>query len=264
MPSRSKHFALAAVLSTTAAIWLASSHSEPIPHPIQQQIEDEMVLVEGGSFEMGSNDETAAKSEQPARQVTVDSFYIAKYEVTQGLFESVMGASLSYFKDPDVPVNNISWQQANFFVDKLNELTGANYRLPTEAEWEFAARGGNESKGYTFSGSNNIDEVAWYAGNAGNRARPVGQKQPNELGLYDMTGNVGEFVIDAFDAGYYRYAPSNNPNNAQDTDIGLAHKSVRGGSFAYDANESENFRRDFASQSILMSDMGLRLVRDAN
>ncbi|MGF1681641.1 formylglycine-generating enzyme family protein [Photobacterium minamisatsumaniensis] len=221
-----------------------------------------MVLVEGGSFVMGSNSANAKKSETPARAVSVNSFYMSKFEVTQSLFESVMGSSLSYFKAPDVPVNNISWQQANFFITKLNELTGVNYRLPTEAEWEFAAQGGNLSQGYTYSGSNNIDDVAWYAGNSNNQAQPVGQKQPNELGLYDMTGNVGEFVIDAFDDGFYRYGPASNPNNAHDTDIGLAHKSVRGGSFSYDANESENYRRDFASQSILMSDMGLRLVRD--
>ena len=97
-----------------------------------------------------------------------------------------------------MPVNNLSWQQANLFVARLNELTGGHYRLPTEAEWEYAAKGGKLSRGYRYSGSDQIDEVAWYSGNANNRAYPVGLKKPNELGLYDMTGNVGEFVADAY------------------------------------------------------------------
>lgn len=231
-------------------------------HPIAQRINQDMVLVEGGSFSMGSDANSAKKAETPAREVTVNSFYISKFEVTQEIFESVMGSSMSYFPNPQVPVNNLSWQQAVYFVDQLNELTGENYRLPTEAEWEFAAKGGNKSEGYIYSGSNNLDDVAWYSKNSKNSAHPVGLKQPNELGLYDMTGNVGEFVIDAFDDTYYRYAPSDNPNNAKHSDIGLSHKSVRGGSFAYDSDESESYRRDFASQSITMSDMGLRLVKD--
>ncbi|MGF1751078.1 formylglycine-generating enzyme family protein [Vibrio cionasavignyae] len=231
-------------------------------HPIAKLINDDLVLVEGGSFVMGSDGDTASKAEQPSREVTVDSFYISKFEVTQSLFESVMGSSMSYFSGADIPVNNLSWQQANYFIERLNELTGESYRLPTEAEWEFAARGGNNSKGYTYSGSNNIDDVAWYASNSNNQAHPVGLKAPNELGLFDMTGNVGEFVIDAFDDTYYRYGPTDNPNNAHDSSIKLAHKSLRGGSFSYAEHDSENYRRDFASQSIIMSDIGLRLAKD--
>ncbi|PMK01156.1 SUMF1/EgtB/PvdO family nonheme iron enzyme [Vibrio sp. 10N.261.55.A7] len=247
---------------TIAITALISGCATAPSHPLAEKIDADMVLVEGGHFLMGSNDESASKAEQPAREVTVDSFYISRFEVTQEIFESVMGSSLSYFKDPQVPVNNLSWQQANYFIGELNKLTGENYRLPTEAEWEFAAKGGNESQGFTYSGSNNIDDIAWYAGNAKNSAHPVGLKQPNELGLYDMTGNVGEFVIDAFDDTYYRFGPTDNPVNAKHSDINLSHKSVRGGSFAYDTDESESFRRDFASQSIIMSDMGLRLVKD--
>jgi len=231
-------------------------------HPVALQIDQDMVLVDGGTFSMGSNSDAATKAERPARDVTVDSFYISKFEVTQEVFESVMGSSLSYFQNPQVPVNNLSWQQAIYFVEQLNLLTGEAYRLPTEAEWEFAEKGGNQSKGYTYSGSNDIQDVAWYSKNSKNRAHPVGLKQPNELGLYDMTGNVGEFVIDAFDDTFYRFGPSDNPNNAQHSDSNLSHKSVRGGSFAYDDDESESYRRDFASQSITMSDMGLRLVKD--
>ncbi|MFY2507164.1 formylglycine-generating enzyme family protein [Vibrio pectenicida] len=233
-------------------------------HTIALNIEQNMVMVEGDTYIMGSNSDLAKKAEKPARKVTVNTFYISKFEVTQALFESVMGSSLSYFQGANIPVNNLSWQQANYFIDKLNQLTGKNYRLPTEAEWEFAAKGGIKSLGFTYSGSNNIDDVAWYATNSNNQAHPVGQKQPNELGLYDMTGNVGEFVIDAYDDTFYRFGPTKNPNNAKQEKAGLAHKSVRGGSFAYDADESENFRRDFASQSIIMSDMGLRLAKDAD
>lgn len=231
-------------------------------HPIALNIDLDMVKVEGGSYIRGSDSKSANKAEKPARKVEIDSFYISKFEVTQELFESVMGSSLSYFHGPNMPVNNLSWQQANYFIQRLNKLTGENYRLPTEAEWEFAAKGGNKSLGYTYSGSNSIGDVAWYANNSNNQAHPVGQKQPNELGLYDMTGNVGEFVIDAYDDTFYRFGPTTNPNNAKEEKAGLAHKVVRGGSFAYDADESENFRRDFASQSIIMSDMGLRLAKD--
>lgn len=233
------------------------------PHPIALQINQDMVLVEGGQFEMGSNLPQASKAETPARLVSVDSFQISRFEVTQEIFESVMGSSNSFFSGADVPVNNLSWQQANYFIERLNALTGENYRLPTEAEWEFAAIGGTKSSSYTYSGSENIDSVAWYHGNSNNQAHPVGLKKPNELGLYDMTGNVGEFVIDAYDDTYYRYGETDNPANVIESDVGLAHKSVRGGSFAYSANESENYRRDFASQSIIMSDIGLRLAKDA-
>ena len=245
-------------LSTTLMGCMSTS-----PHPISQKIDQDMVRVEGGEFLMGSDSNQANKAEKPVHLVSINNFSISKFEVTQELFESVMGSSLSYFQSPDIPVNNLSWQQANFFIEKLNEMTGETYRLPTEAEWEYAARGGKLSQGYIYSGSNNIDDVAWYSKNAKNQAHPVGMKQPNELGLYDMTGNVGEFVSDAYDDNFYRYSPQDNPTNAREEASGLAHKSVRGSSFSYDADESENYRRDFASQSIIMSDMGLRLVKDA-
>ncbi|WP_102564746.1 SUMF1/EgtB/PvdO family nonheme iron enzyme [Vibrio sp. 10N.286.49.B3] len=254
-------FSKAAIISLIFSITGCASLA---PHPIAMSIEKDMVLIQGGAFDMGSNSDDAHRSETPAREVTVDGFYLSKFEVTQELFESVMGPSYSYFPDPNIPVNNLSWQQANYFIKKLNELTNEQYRLPTEAEWEFAAQGGTLSQHYAYSGSNNIDDVAWYASNSSNQAHPVGLKQPNELGLFDMTGNVGEFVSDAFDDSFYRYAPNHNPSNSQHSDIGLMHKSVRGGNFAYDASDSKNYRRDFASQSITMSDMGLRLARNVN
>jgi formylglycine-generating enzyme required for sulfatase activity len=241
-------------------------------------IMESMVHVEGGHFEMGSNNESASLAEQPRHSVTVNSFYIDKYEVTQKLFETVMGSSNSYFPGDDFPVNNLSWQQANYFIEQLNKQTGKNFRLPTEAEWEYAAQGGNKTKNHIYSGSDNIADVAWYADNANNKAHPVGMKRSNELGLYDMTGNVGEFVIDAYEESYYSHfaddrepnqTPStnnhstNNPANIINSKHPLAYKSVRGGSYSYAANESENYRRDSASQTAIMADMGLRLVLDA-
>ncbi len=230
---------------------------------IAQTIAKNMVLVKGGQFSMGSDSPSAKNHEKPAHTVIVGNFYLSKFEMTQELFESVTGYSQSYFPDPKAPVNNISWKQVNLFIKKLNEITGEHYRLPTEAEWEFAAKGGVKSNQYTYSGSNNIDEVAWYASNANNKAHPVGLKHPNELGLYDMTGNVGEYVIDAFDENYYSHSPKENPVNAKDEKATLAQKAVRGGSYSFGANESENFRRDSVSQSVIMADLGFRLAKDA-
>ncbi len=253
-----------ALISVASLPLLLSSCASTQPSPIAQQINQDMVLVQGGKFTMGSDSDAAKTYERPAHKVQINSFYLSKFEVTQELYESIVGSSISYFPDPNAPVNNISWRQANIFIEKLNEITGENYRLPTEAEWEFAAQGGAKSRGFTYAGSDNIDDVAWYVKNSNNRAHPVGQKKPNELGLYDMTGNVGEFVIDAFEEEYYSTSPSDNPVNSKDEDATLAQKSVRGGSFAYDTDESENYRRDYASQAVIMADMGLRLAKDAN
>jgi formylglycine-generating enzyme required for sulfatase activity len=248
-------------------------------NPLLASIMDNMVHVEGGDFKMGSNNESASLAEQPRHSITVNSFYIDKYEVTQKLFETVMGSSNSYFPGDDFPVNNLSWQQANYFIEQLNKQTGKNFRLPTETEWEYAAQGGNKTQNHVYSGSDNIADVAWYADNANNKAHPVGMKQPNELGLYDMTGNVGEFVIDAYEENYYsrltdnrepnqtlsvNNPSTNNPANIIDSKHPLAYKSVRGGSYSYAANESENYRRDSASQTAIMADMGLRLVLPIN
>lgn len=152
-----------------------------------------MMPVQGGTFTMGATDEQsdAQSNEKPAHEVTLSSFYMGETEVTQELWLAVMGTNPSSFTgDLLRPVERVSWNDCQAFITQLNALTGQQFRLPTEAEWEFAARGGNLSHGFQYSGNNDIDMVAWYYGNSGNQTHPVASKQANELGLYDMSGNT--------------------------------------------------------------------------
>ena len=172
----------------------------------------EMVRVEGGTFRMGATSEQGSDAygdEKPVHSVTLSSYYIGKTEVTQSLWQAVMGSNPSNYKGSDLPVECVSWNDCQEFIQKLNRLTGRNFRLPTEAEWEFACRGGNNSRGYKYSGSNDIDNVAWYWDNSGEKTHPVGTKAPNELGIYDMSGNVWEWCADWY--GDYSSGAQTNP-----------------------------------------------------
>ncbi|MCR4965733.1 MAG: formylglycine-generating enzyme family protein [Bacteroidales bacterium] len=174
----------------------------------------EMVYVRGGDFWMGCTGEQRADcslNETPAHLVHQDDFLIAKYEVTQELWIAVMGGkNPSKVIGDSLPVTRITWYAAREFIQKLNKMTGKKFRLPTEAEWEYAARGGAESQGYMFSGSDNLNEVAWYRKNSGRKPQPVGTKKPNELGIYDMSGNVYEWCYDGFE--YYDLSLNNTYN----------------------------------------------------
>ena len=144
-----------------------------------------MIPVEGGTFTMGATSEMTEPFywEEPTHQVTLSSYYIGETEVTQALWKAVMGSNPSEFKGDDLPVEYVSWDDCQTFISKLSALTGKNFRLPTEAEWEFAARGGNQSRHTQYSGSSRIDDVAWYEDNSGGKTHPVKTKQPNELGI---------------------------------------------------------------------------------
>ncbi len=172
-----------------------------------------MIGVEGGSFKMGGTSEQGSDvegDEKPVHTVTLSTFQIGKYEVPQKLWVAVMGSNPSYRQGDDLPVEKVSWNDVQEFLRKLNQMTGRNYRLPTEAEWEYAARGGNKSQGYKYSGSNNIDDVAWHTSNShANGTTKVGSFAPNELGIYDMSGNVWEWCQDWY--GGYSEGNQSNP-----------------------------------------------------
>lgn len=154
-----------------------------------------MIAVKGGTFQMGSDD--GFEWEKPVHQVTLSDYYIGETEVTQELWSAVMGSNPSYCTgDMQLPVEQVSWNDCQAFISKLNELTGEAFRLPTEAQWEYAARGGNQAQGRLYSGSDAIDDVAWYKSNSSSTTNPVKTKAPNELGIYDMSGNVYEWCSD--------------------------------------------------------------------
>jgi formylglycine-generating enzyme len=212
----------------------------------KKQFEPEMIVVRSGTFSREYTYIALVKRKEKTgflrpfsktvreyvpktgiQTVNINSFSIGKYPVTQALWQAVMGNNPSHFEGHNLPVENVNWNDCQAFIEKLNEKTGKKYRLPTEAEWEFAARGGNQSNSYTYSGSNNIDEVAWYDANSDNKTHPVGTKKANELGIHDMSGNVWEWCQDGY-AAYQSTAAVTNP-------IGTgASRVYRGGSWNWD------------------------------
>ena len=229
----------------------------------------------GATREQGSE---AESDEKPAHSVTVGNFFIGKYEVTQGLWYDVMGTKPSYFQGSktafgsqwrDLPVEQVSWDDCQDFLRKLNARRGEmdlgeyrnwTFRLPAEAEWEFAARGGNISKGYKYSGSNNIGDVDWYYGNSSvngsQQTHPVGRKRPNELGLYDMSGNVWEWCQDWYDEGYYSKSPQGSPCNT----ASASYRVNRGGGWDGSARNCRVAYRNSDTPGDGLLYLGLRLV----
>lgn len=215
----------------------------------------DMIFVKGGTFQMGSNENY---NERPIHSVTVDDFYIGKYEVTQKEWKEIMGNNPSNFKGDNLPVEQVSWNDVQEFIRKLNQKTGGNYRLPTEAEWEYAARGGASSRGYKYSGSDDIDDVAWYRSNSGDKTHPTGTKQPNELGIYDMSGNVWEWCSDWYDKNYYSNSPSHNPKGASSG----SYLVPRGGGWGSYASVSRMAYRGNANPTDRTRYLGFRLVKE--
>lgn len=222
----------------------------------------EMVHVQGGEFMMGCTDKHSECSvnEAPAHPVKLNGFYISKYEVTQGLWQAVMGSkNPSKVVGDSLPVTRVSWYDAQTFIGKLNQLTGKKYRLPTEAEWEYAARGGQLSHNYRFSGSNEVDEVAWCKDNSDGTPQVVGTKKPNELGICDMSGNVYEWCKD----GYDRYEPNYyetmvNPQGYEMSD----YKVYRGGGVTSYWDVCRVSARSQSVPNAVFNYVGFRLAMD--
>ena len=232
-------------------------NSDHISIPVKDGISIDMVRVEAGTFTMGATPEMEDPwdDEKPAHQVTLtNDYYIGKYEVTQALWKAVMGKKPSKFKGDNLPVEQVSWNDCQEFISKLNRITGKTFRLPTEAEWEYAARGGKKSRGNQYSGSNNLSDVAWYLDNSGEKTHAVGTKQPNELGIYDMSGNVYEWCQDW--KGSYSSSSQVNPTGANSGST----RVFRGGSRSSFARGCRSSCRDIYTPAYIYDYIGLRLV----
>ncbi len=229
--------------------------------PSGSSVSFKMVQVKGGTFMMGADDSdsNARDAEKPRHQVTLSDYRIGELEVTEGLWKAVMGTNPSKnVKGDDYPVENVTWEQCNEFITKLNKMTGQTFRLPTEAEWEYAARGGSKSKGYIYAGGDTADDVAWNPGNSDGAKHPVRQKTANELGLYDMSGNVLEWVYDT--KGDYPSTAVTDPTGPGTVTDASRHIQ-RGGSWYYNVSFCRSTARVFAPATSGYNDCGLRLVK---
>jgi formylglycine-generating enzyme required for sulfatase activity len=248
---------------------LSRSIVEQIDYPA---VNIDMALVEGGTFTMGCTEEQGDKcddDEKPAHNVTLSDFYIGRYEVTQRQWWKVMGynpSSRGFRGNLSLPVHNVTWKEAQTFIKKLNRATGKKYRLPTEAEWEYAARGGKISKGYRYSGGDDINNVAWFGYNGGNTIHPVGTKQPNELGIYDMSGNVWEWVSDRITWSNDKYGAydSASQTNPAGTPSGSLRVKRGGGWFNDEAQYLRVANRAGLKPGDWDIDQGFRLARDTD
>ena len=273
-------FTQALALAAFGVAFTACNKPQPTPEPEPEPTPDPqdgsrktftvngvsfvMIQVEGGTFQMGNDKD----SDAPLHKVTLSNYYMAETEVTQELYQAVMGSNPSYFKAEGYPADNVTWDMWQAFITKLNELTGATFKVPTEAQWEYAARGGKLDAGYTYAGSNTIDEVACYAGNSEltqgfgpdglmSSSRKVKSYKPNQLGLYDMTGNLTEFCADWYDKSYYTVSPEQDPTGPESG----AGRVTRGGSWFLVGSYSYNtFRDQYKNLDTPSLHLGLRLA----
>jgi len=225
-----------------------------------ESINRNMVSISDGTFQMGCTpgDTECFPDESPRHSVTLTSFEIGKYEVTQGQWEEVMGSNPSYFDTcgDNCPVEKVSWNDAQTFITDLNSQTGQSYRLCTEAEWEYAARAGTETKWYCGDDESCLDNIAWYSDNSGDKTHPVGTKSPNAWDLHDMTGNVWEWVNDGYSSDYYSESPPTDPTGP----VSDSHRVIRGGSWDGNAMRCRSADRRYRP-SIGRSNLGFRLCR---
>ncbi len=221
------------------------------------------ILVEGGKFRMG-NDNGLSPDESPEHDVTLDGFFISATEVTCDQYYHFCEAtkrnkpSDNGWGSGTMPVINVNWNDAYEFCQWSSKMTGTTVRLPTEAEWEYAARGGRKSRGYVFSGANQVDSAGWYSENSGSKTHPVAGKHPNELGIYDMTGNVWEWCADWYDDEYYSVSPQKNP---QGPASGKYHV-LRGGSWISNETYSHVTTRSSLRSDYISASNGFRVVKD--
>ncbi len=237
-----------------------SPYTESLLLPDGTILSFEMILVQGGAFDMGANegDPDAWDREKPRHKVEQDTFYIGKYPVTQALWTAVMGDNPSRFKGPDRPVERVSWHDTQAFIQKLNALKGWGYRLPTEAEWEYAARGGRGR--HQYAGSDKLKEVGWYDAISHGETKAVGQKDANELGLYDMSGNVYEWCEDWLGEKYYaechKKGTVKNPKGPGSGE----YRVLRGGSWLNSPRLCRVSSRYSYDPGVLDGTVGFRLV----
>jgi len=255
-------------------LFMGQSCRVPVADPELKNIYDNMISIPGGTFEMGCSDDSGyvcltyteyleglcdCWTDTVAHRVTISSFKMSAYEVTHDQWETVMGYNPSGFSGcSDCPIDDVSWNEVQDFIDELNGLTGKQYRLPTEAEWEYAARAGTTTKWYCGDDESCLDDIAWNMGNSNEQTHPVGQKEPNALGLYDMSGNVYEWVQDWYGEDYYSVSPSTDP---QGPDSGFA-RAKRGGGWRYNGTYCRSFNRGGSTPSYHYNYLGFRLALD--
>ena len=254
-------------IATASAFEIDKNFGPPKKKPEIKITPFEMVFIKGGCFDMGDTFGDGGSDERPVHKVCVDDFYLGKHEVTQGEWKKIMGSIPSAFKfcGKNCPIDLVTWETAHIFINKLNKKNGLKYRLPTEAEWEYAAKsGGIKEKWAGTSSSSEFEDYAWYKGNNYGPEKmtinPVGQKKPNGLGLYDMSGNVWEWVLDWYGEDYYSKTSQKPKRNPEGPSEGI-YRVYRGGSWSNDPHLLRTSYRSYARPEYRDGSLGFRLAR---